>query len=86
MAQPSTEVNKVRDIFTDLSDDFMLLAVTLQRINDFGINYYTAYLGTDESPTTDITPSQFVAAVQVMTALATNLTSQQRLAIANMRR
>lgn len=84
MAQPTTELNKVREIFTDLSDDFMLLAVTLQRIGDFGVSYYTSCLADDGS--TDITPADFTAAVQVMTALASGLTQQQRLAIAKMRR
>jgi hypothetical protein len=86
MAHPSSEVNTIRDHFTRLSDDFMTLAVLLQRYQDFGANYYAAYLGTDEEPTTDITPTEFVNAVGVLATMAASLTSQQRLAIAKMRR
>lgn len=86
MAHPSTEVNDMRDRFTQLSNDFMALAATLQRYQDFGADYYTAYLGTDESPTTDITPTEFHTAVTVLATMAASLTSRQRLAIAKMRR
>lgn len=86
MAHPSTEVNRLRDQFTQLSDNFMGLSVLLQRYSDFGSDYFTEYLGTDELPTTDITPSEFHTAIQVLAGMAQSLTKEQRLVIAKMRR
>lgn len=86
MAHISTEANTLRDHFTRLSDDFMMLAVLLQRYQDFGDEAFAAYLGTDEEPTTDITPTEFATAVGVLATMAAGLTQSQRLAIAKMRR
>lgn len=89
MAHVSTEVNDIRDKFTQLSNDFMSLSVLLQRYQDFisdNTNYFSDYLGTDEAPTTDITPTEFLTAVGVLATMAASLTQQQRLAIAKMRR
>mgnify|MGYP000850451514 CR=1 FL=1 len=87
MAHVSTEVNDIRDKFTQLSNDFMSLSVVLQRYQDFGQDYYTAYLQDGEgNPTTDITAAEFHGAVQVLAGMAASLTQQQRLTIAKMRR
>lgn len=86
MAQPSTTTNEVRQAMHSLSDSFDNLVTALRRYDDFGADYFNSYLGTDESPATDITPNEFHAAVTVVKGLAAALTSQQRLAIAKMRR
>jgi len=87
MAQASTEINTLRDNFTQLSNDFTQLAVALQRYSDFGVEFYNAYLVDGEgNPTTDITAEEFHLAVQTLAALSAGLTKDGRLAIAKMRR
>lgn len=87
MAHASTEVNDLRDKFTQLSNDFTQLSMALQRYQDFGADYYSAYLTDGEgNPTTDITAEEFHTAVTVLATMAASLTQQQRLAIAKMRR
>jgi hypothetical protein len=87
MAFPDNEVNKLRERFTRLSEEFMLLNFELQRYGDFGRAFYDAYLtDADGNPTTDISAADFHTACATLAAMAQGLTQGQRLAIAKMRR
>lgn len=85
MAQPSTETQILRRAVTKLSDVYREIGPLLQGYADFGTDFYDDHLGTDEAPTTDITPTEFHAAMATLATVVGGLTQAQRQAITKLR-
>lgn len=87
MAQPSTEIQKLRQNVTGLSDAQAQAANQLHFIQLLGNGAFVAtYLqDADGNPTTDITLAEWVAGVTALAQVLGGITPEQAAAIAKLR-
>lgn len=86
MAQPSTEINRIRQAVTRLSDTFAEIAPVLQRYNDYGAAFFDEHLETElGQPTTDVTKADFHSAMTTLTGIIGGLSQADRQAIIKLR-
>lgn len=83
MAEPSNITNVARRRVTELIEELYRVDPLLFLIEDVAaddparIAFYQQYLGTDQNPTTDITATQFFAAVLALRDLRTWLVTNR---------
>lgn len=87
MAQPSQEINKLRNIVTNLSDAQAAAATQLRFIELLGNGEFVAtYLVDAEgNATTDITLTEFIEGMSALAHILGSITPEQSAAVAKLR-
>ena len=87
MAQPSQEINKLRNIVTNLSDAQAAAGTQLRFIELLGGPEFVAKYLVDANgePTTDITLEEFLAGMAALARILGSITPEQSAAVAKLR-
>lgn len=87
MAQPSQEINKLRNIVTNLSDAQAAAGTQLRFIALLGNEEFVAKYLQDEQgePTTDITLEEFLGGMAALAHILGSITPEQSAAVAKLR-
>lgn len=87
MAQPSQEINKLRNIVTNLSDAQAAAGTQLRFIDLLGNGEFVAQYLVDANgePTTDITLEEFLGGMSALATILGSITPEQSAAVAKLR-
>lgn len=87
MAHPSNEINRLRQMVTNLSDAQAAVGSQLRFIDQLGNGAFVAAYLQDEQgqPTTDITLAEFAAGIAALTEVLGGISAEQAAAIVKLR-